>query len=329
MPEEQQSAIVAADAEIAAAVDAPETPPPARAHNPIRLGILLRGLAVICFGGMGALVKIASNANIPIVESIFFRSAFAFVPIGGVMLWRYKMLFPTTRHPKAHIRRIGSGLLALVCGFIALSMLPFATAVAIGFTTPLFITLLSGPLLGERVGLDRWLITIAGFTGVAIMLNPSLSDMHNLGALVALAGAFSGAFAIISIRRLAHEPAIVTAFFFMLATTCASALLLPFYWVTPPPDILAVLISIGLLGGVGQLLITQSLRLAPPALIVPIDYTQMIWASLLGYLLWHEVLTPRAWLGGAVIILAGCCIVLSEFGWTRIFRVLTRALRRA
>lgn len=296
----------------------------AKAHglgNNIKLGILCRIGSALCFSGMGALVKIASKEGVPIFETIFFRSAFAFIPIGIFLLWQRAPLIPRTRYPLAHLRRAGAGILSMFGGFAAVSLLPFPTAIAIGFSAPLFLTILSEPMLRERVGAQRWIVTLVGFAGVAILLNPNLSDITSLGALLGLMGALFTAVAMISIRQLAHEPAIVTTFFFTIATTIVSLLSLPFGWVTPHPTLFGVLVSCGLIGGIGQLLLTQSMRLAPAVLVVSLDYTQIVWASLLGYLLWDEGLTPRGVIGGAIIIVCGCFIVISEVGFKSLWRI--------
>lgn len=286
-----------------------------------RLGILCRIVSALCFSGMGALVKITSKEGVPIFETIFFRSAFAFVPIGLFLLWTRSSLLPRTRYPWAHLRRAGAGILSMLGGFSAVSLLPFPTAIAIGFSAPLFLTVLSEPMLRERVGAQRWTVTLIGFAGVAILLNPNFADMTSWGALLGLMGALFTAIAMISIRQLAHEPAIVTTFFFTVATTIVSLLALPFGWVTPHPSLLGVLVLCGLLGGLGQLLLTQSMRLAPPALVVSLDYTQIVWASLLGYLLWDEILSVRGLIGGAIIIVCGCFIVVSEIGFKSLWRM--------
>lgn len=277
----------------------------------MRLGIACRLIAVLFFSGMGAAVKEASLAGVPILEIIFFRSAFALVPLMGLGIWRSGFRLPTTRYPGAHVKRAVVGIASMFCTFAALSMLPFSTAVAIGFTTPLFLTLLSGPLLGEPVSRARWAATAVGFAGVAIVLNPSLEG-GGLGYGLALAGALLTAGVIISVRQLAHEPALVTTSYFTAATTIASLLTLPFGWIMPSPWLLGLMALAGVLGGLAQLLMTQSLRYAPPSALVSLDYTQLIWASLLGFMLWGEAPSARTLLGGAVIIGCGCFIAFAE-----------------
>jgi drug/metabolite transporter (DMT)-like permease len=116
----------------------------------------------------------------------------------------------------------------------------------------------------------------------------------------------------IALRQLAHESAIVSSFYFTAAMLLFTALWLPFVWVTPSMETLGLLIVMGVLGGFAQLLLTQSLRLAPAAAVTTFDYTQLLWVALLGYLLWSEIPTLRTIGGGALIVACGCFIVLSE-----------------
>lgn len=290
-------------------------------RNDLPVGILCRLAATFLFGAMGAVVRMAAEAGIPIMEIIFFRSAFAFIPLGVFILLTTGPRIPTTRRPMAHATRAAWGILTLFFTFTAVSMLPLSNAVALGFAAPLFLTVLSGPFLQERVGPQRWIAALVGFGGVAVMLNPSFADIGNIGSAFALAGALFTALATVSIRQLASEPAVVTTFYFTVATTLVSALALPFIWVTPGDLFVFGLLALtGLIGGLAQLLMTQSLRLAPPALVVSLDYTQLVWASLLGYAIWHETPSVRALLGGSLIVVCGCYIVISEIGLRNIFR---------
>lgn len=280
-------------------------------------GVLSRLGAALLFGSMGAVVRAVAEAGVPTLEIIFFRSAFGFLPIAAFILMTSGR-FPTTKRPLDHAIRAVWGILTLFFIFTAISMLPLANAIALGFAAPLFLTLLSGPLLHERVGPTRWTAAIVGFIGVAVMLNPSMSDLVDVGSAFALGGALFTALATVTIRQLASEPAVVTTFYFTVATTVVSGFCLPFVWMTPENFLVLGLLALtGVIGGLAQLLMTQSLRLASPALVTPLDYTQLIWASALGFAVWGETPTVRTLLGGALIVVCGCYIVVSEFGWRR------------
>lgn len=287
-----------------------------RSH--ILWGIACRLAAVACFGTMAAIVKLASIDGVPAPEILFFRSVFAFIPIGAFVLYRFGLRIPPTETPLAHLKRAGFGITALLLMFAALAIMPISSAVALTFATPLFITLLSWPLLREPVSRPQWFAAGVGFVGVGVMIDPNFADMANIGALFALAGAFSMALAMIALRQLAHESAIVSSFYFTAATLVVTACWLPFGWVTPTGETLALLVLMGVLAGFAQLLLTQSLRLAPAAAVTAFDYTQLLWAGLLGYLLWSEIPTLRTFVGGALIVACGGYIVLTEIQARRV-----------
>lgn len=261
---------------------------------------------------MAAIVKIASMDGIAAAEVLFFRSVFAFIPIGAFVFYRFGPRIPPTKSPMAHVKRAVFGIIALLLSFTALALLPISSAVALTFATPLFITLLSWPLLREPVSSAQWIAAAVGFVGVGVMIDPNFADMASIGALFALAGAFFMALAMIALRQLAHESAIVSSFYFTAATLLVTALWLPFTWVTPSAETLALLVLMGILGGFAQLLLTQSLRLAPAAAVTAFDYTQLLWVGALGYLLWYEIPTLRTLIGGALIVACGCFLVVRE-----------------
>lgn len=275
-------------------------------------GIACRLGAVACFGVMAAIVKLVANAGVHVAEILFFRSVFAFIPIGAFVLYRFGLRIPPTQSAMAHLKRAAYGIAALLLSFSALALMPISSAVALSFATPLFITVLSWPMLRERVSALQWGAALAGFGGVALMIDPNVADMQNVGAIFALVGAFLMALAMVALRQLAHESAIVSAFYFTAATLLVSALWLPFIWVTPRGETLVLLVLMGVLGGFAQLLLTQSLRLAPAAAVTTFDYTQLIWAGMLGYVLWSEIPTMQTFIGAAVIVACGCVIAFGE-----------------
>ncbi len=189
-------------------------------------------VAVVLFSCMDALIKYASE-DYPTGQIIFFRNLFAFVPViyflrqaGGLSALR-------TRRPRDHILRGIVGVTAMGLVFTAFKLLPLGEAVALTLSGPIFLTALSVPLLGEKVGLRRWSAVIAGFIGVLVMTRPG-AGLFNPAALFALGGAVFYALAMISVRWLsATEPAATTVFYFTLFATAAGALTLPFQWQTP------------------------------------------------------------------------------------------------
>jgi len=277
------------------------------------LGIAYRVAAMACMAVMAALVKWNGGRGIPVFEIIFFRNAFAFVPL-GLYIWRttgFSVL--KTQRPWGHLTRSAIGLSAMVCGFSALQHLPLTEATAFNFASPLFMTALSALLLGEVVGRHRWGAVLVGFIGVLIMVRPEPGHLNVVGVSLALGGAVSAAGAMVAIRQIAAtEKGATIVFYFTLAGTVLGAVGSLFHWVTPDPLTLAMLILGGLLGGVGQLLLTEALRVAPVGVVAPFDYTQLIWATAIGFLVWGEVPHPATIVGALVVAASGVYILHRE-----------------
>jgi drug/metabolite transporter (DMT)-like permease len=273
----------------------------------VGLGIALRIAAMFCMAGLSALVKWCSGRGVPVLEIVFFRNAFAFFSV------------LRTRRPGGHLARATVGLTGMVCGFTAVGLLPLTESTALSFSAPLFMTALSALILKEPVGRHRWGAVAVGFIGVLVMVNPDPAKMAGTGILFALAGAVAAAGAMTAIREISRtEPGPTIVFYFTLSGMALGLCSLPFGWVVPDRATLALLVCSGLIGGVGQLLLTEAVLRAPVAVIAPFDYTQLIWASLLGLLVWGE--TPRlsTYLGAAIVAGGSIYILLRE---TRRFRL--------
>lgn len=267
------------------------------------LGITYRVLAMACMACLSALVKWTGSRGIPVFEIILFRNLFAFLPL-GLYIWRttgFEVL--RTQRPLGHLVRSAVGLTGMVCGFSAVQHLPLTEATALQFASPLFMTALSALILAEPVGRHRWGAVIVGFVGVLIMARPAPGHFNLPGVTLGLLSALGAAGAMVAIRQIASTergPTIV--FYFTLGGTIlglAGSLL--FGWVTPDATTLGLLVLAGLIGGVGQLFLTEALRVAPVGVVAPFDYTQLVWAAGIGLLIWGEL--PRATtLVGAVIV---------------------------
>lgn len=275
------------------------------------LGITYRVLAMACMACLSALVKWTGSRGIPVFEIIFFRNAFAFLPL-GLYIWRttgFEVL--ATRRPLGHLMRSVVGLTGMVCGFSAVQHLPLTEATALQFASPLFMTALSALILAEPVGRHRWGAVIVGFVGVLIMARPAPGHFNLPGVTLGLLSALGAAGAMVAIRQIAgteRGPTIV--FYFTLGGTVLGLVgSLVFGWVRPDPVTLGFLVLAGLIGGVGQLFLTEALRVAPVGVVAPFDYTQLVWAAGIGLLIWGEL--PRATtLVGAVIVAASGVYIL-------------------
>ena len=277
------------------------------------MGILLRVGAMAVLSCLSALVKWTGERGIPVFEIILFRNLFAFVPL-GFYIWRttgFEVL--KTRRPFGHLTRSTIGLTGMLCGFSAVQHLPLTEATALQFTSPLFMTALSALLLGEVVGRHRWAAVVVGFIGVLLMARPIPGEMDVTGVTLGILSALGAAGAMVAIRQISDTergPTIV--FYFTLGGVALGLAGSAFHWVTPDPLTLAMLILAGLIGGVGQLLLTEALRNAPIGVVAPFDYTQLVWAALLGLVIWGELPHPLTLVGAVIVAGSGVYILHRE-----------------
>lgn len=281
--------------------------------RPALQGIGLFVLAIALLAVMDVLIKWLS-AGYSTPQILFFRSLFGLVPLGW-LVWRGGMKVLRAHRPAALAARglIHAG--AAFSFFYALRFLPLADAYAIAFTAPLFLTALSGPLLGERVGVRRWSAVIVGFLGVLVMLRPGgdAGGVHWLGSAAALTGALCYAVMHAYTRKLSRTESNGAIVLYATATiTLASGLTLPFAFVLPTPGDFALLVLVGLIAGIGMLMMTHALRVAPVSVLAPFEYTVMIWGVLYGAVVFGDM--PDEWLfiGGAVVVASNLYILHRE-----------------
>ncbi|WYX24905.1 DMT family transporter [Achromobacter xylosoxidans] len=252
----------------------------------VQRAIAYKVASAALIAAMYGLIKTLSAAY-PVGEIVFARSFFALAPI----LWQLHRLQRwsalRTRRPAAHALRSIFGLASLFLGFSAVSMLPLSTATALTYTAPLFVALFAMVCLREPVSLRRWTSLLLGFGGVVLVVDPDLSGGLPLGALLALFAALSGAAALVSIRSLASsEDSTVIAFYFSVTGAVIAAVSMVWAFAMPSPRDLLILVLVGLLGGVAQLLLTYAYHQAPASIIAPWEYATLIFASLIGYVVW-------------------------------------------
>jgi drug/metabolite transporter (DMT)-like permease len=288
------------------------------AHQHPGLGIAYRVSAMACMAVLAAIVKWTGQHGMPVFEIIFFRNAFAFVPLG---LWIWRTTGPEvlrTRRPLGHLTRSAIGLTGMVCGFSAVQHLALTEATAFNFASPLFMTALSALVLGEPVGRHRWGAVVVGFLGVLIMVRPSPSHLGPghlslLGVSLALGGALCSAGAMVAVRQIAAtERGATIVFYFTLAGTLMGLTGSLVHWVTPDARTLGLLILGGLIGGVGQLFLTEAIRVAPVGVVAPFDYTQLVWATGLGFLVWGELPHAATLIGALIVAASGVYIIHRE-----------------
>lgn len=277
----------------------------------VRRAIICKLVSALLIAGMYGLIK-GLGQDYPVGQILFVRNLFALIPILLLIHWLGEWGALRTRNVGAHLRRCTFGTASQVLCFAAVGLLPLATATALTYTAPLFIGLFAMLFLGESVSRGRWLSLLCGFLGVYLIVLPGAGSVEP-GVLVALAGAVATAAALLSIRTMSgEEKGSAVAFYFTVFGAVAGALSLWFDSVVPSLEELPVLVAIGLLGGAAQILLTFAYQNAPATLIAPFEYSTLVFASLIGFLVWADVPAGNELLGIAVIVGATTWLTLRE-----------------
>jgi len=288
--------------------------------TPLR-GIFLKLASVAVFTAMAALIKATADA-VPPGQAVFFRSLFA-VPVilGWLIATRDLRAGLRTANPLGHFWRALVGTAAMGFGFAGLGFLPLPEVTAIGYAAPLLTVVFAAMFLGEEVRAFRIFTVALGMAGVLIILSPrmtaltggTLDHAEALGAIVVLVGAVFAALAQVFVRRLVVEEKTSTiVFYFSLNAALLSLVTLPYGWVIPAAGDAAMLILAGLLGGLGQVLLTSSYRHADASVIAPFEYASMILSLAVGYFVFGEAPTAVVLIGAALVVAAGILIIWRE-----------------
>lgn len=289
-------------------------------RQPLRaIGLKLASVAV--FITMMSLVKYTAHA-VPPGQQVFFRSFFALPALFAWMVLRGDRLSVLrTRMPVGHLLRGTIGTTSMGLGFAATGLLPLPEVTALGYITPLLIVVFAALILGERVGVFRAVMVMIGLTGVLVVLSPrlgeasagGLSAREGLGVVMVLSATMFTALAMIFVRRLVQkEPAATVVFWFTVSSTAMSLLTLPFGWVIPDAATTGFLVLTGLLGGLGQILMTSAYRYGEASLVAPFEYASMLFAVAIGLVFFAEVPKPQTLIGAAIVISAGTLVILRE-----------------
>lgn len=282
---------------------------------PLR-GILLMILSVTVFTVMASFIKAAER--IPAGEAVFFRSVLT-IPI--LLIWfgaqRRIVEALRTQDWKGHARRGIVGTLAMGLSFAGLHYLPLPEVTALGYVAPILVVIFAAIMLGERIRLVRISAVGVGLLGVVVILLPRLTAEGSrdelIGAGIVLASAACAAFAQIFVKRMTGtERPEAIVFYFALTATLLSFLTLPFGWVMPRGIEWVWMIGAGLLGAVGQLLLTTSYRFAEVSVLAPFTYVSMLSALMIGWLFFDEAPTIQILVGAALVIASGVAVVLRE-----------------
>ena len=298
------------------------------------VGILFKLASTFAFSCMGASIKLVGASQgplgFPVGQVVFCRSFFALIPVFVwlAMVGKLSSAFATTNRP-GHIKRGLVGSMGMFAGFAGLTILPLPDATAISFAAPLFSVVLSALVLGEVVRLYRWTAVLIGFCGVIVMLWPHLSadaisisgsDIKARGAFFSLAGAICAAFAMIEVRKLTttESTAAIVTYFSLMTTTFGMISVLggafnpKWAWITPDARQSFYLILAGIMGGFGQIFLTESYRRASASVVAPFDYTGMIFALAWGYFLFADIPDNLVVIGAIIVSCAGIYVIWRE-----------------
>jgi drug/metabolite transporter (DMT)-like permease len=278
----------------------------------------LRLVSVLAFATMGALIKLAELRGGGLWELLFFRQAGSLPLVLGWVAAGPGLASLRTKRLGAHATRCVVGVTSMTFMFATLLLIPLAEATTLQFTVPIFATILGALVLGEKTGVHRWSAVVAGFVGVVIVAQPGSGAIPLLGAATGLLAAALSASVSILVRRMgASEPPATIVFYF---ATLSLIPLLPAWLLdfrAHDPATWALLVATGLVGGVGQLAMTASLRLAPVSVVVPMDYSGLLWATLYGWLLFSVLPGSATWIGAPIIVASGLYIVWREHRLSR------------
>ena len=277
----------------------------------IGLGIAAIVSAVVLFAIIDAMAKWLGERFSPF-EIVFFRHLFGMIPI-AFLVWRGGgMRALATRRPFAHALRAGFLFVALIALYAGLARMPLAEAIAVAFTAPLFITAFSQPFLGERVGPRRWAAVAVGFAGALVMIRPG-TEAFRPEALYVLGAALCFASVALLTRHMARsETNVAILTYSNIGPLIGSLAFVGAVWLPPGAGELGLFALVGILGGLGAFLGIIAYRHAPAAVVAPFEYTGLVWAALIGWLVWSEQPESAVWLGAALIAVAGIYITHRE-----------------
>lgn len=277
------------------------------------MALLIRLGAVAALATMSALIKVAGEHHINLIEILFWRQFVALPIILGWLLSTAGVSALATKRPWSHARRAAFGLLGMVLNFGGVMLLPLAEATTMSFTAPIWAVILSTLFLKESVGIYRWAAVIFGFAGVLVIAQPGGGHIPLFGACVALGGAFMVAVVSIQIADLNKtERPLTIVFWFAAFSSIITVIALPFVMTRHTPFEWLLLMGMAVSGTIGQILLTSALRFGKVASVIVMDYSSLFWATLYGWVIWQTLPSTSTWIGAPLIIIAGIVIAWRE-----------------
>ena len=283
--------------------------------------ITLKIMSVTIFVAMSSLIK--AVGTVPAGQIVFFRSFFAIFPVLFYLGFKHELrtAFATAR-PLGHMARGLIGVISMGMTFFALTRLPLPDAITLNYAQPLLVVVFSSLFLGETIRFYRWSAVAVGLVGVVIISWPELTlltsgaalgDDEVLGVMAALGGACCSAVAAILVRNLVHSETTATiVLWFSMVASIMALFTLPFGWQMLTPTQTLLLIGAGFCGGVAQILMTSAYRHADVSTVAPFEYTSMILAIAVGYVVFGDIPTAYMLVGGSIVVGAGIFIIWRE-----------------
>ena len=264
-------------------------------------GMVWMAIYTVLISGMHICIRSISEEGIHPYQIAFFRNLFAlfiiipwFVKYGAAPLKtaRIKLLF----------LRGTINSISMLAFFLGLSLIPVAEVAALSFSAPIYATLIGMVMFREQVGVLRWCAIFAGFVGVLIILKPGFGSI-GFGQILVILSAFGWGICIVLVKEIGRTDSAITITAYM--SIIMAPLTLPaaiYYWIWPSLEQIAWLFVVGMLGGLGQLAMSKSLRLAETHVVAPVDFLRLIIVSIFGYLIFNEIPDHFVWIGGAMIL---------------------------
>lgn len=271
------------------------------------IGLMLLAIFMFSFGDALGKYMVATYS----VGQLLWLRACAALLVLLPIVWRQRAAFGRLERPWLQLLRVTLSTLEVAAFFIATVYLPLADVITYYLACPIIVTALSGILLREKIGWRRWSAVLIGFVGVLIALRPS-SQTVSWPAMIALGGSLSFALLMLITRSLRDTPDIVLATSQFAGTFALGAVMSPFGWVTPTLGSLGMFAAAGFISVGALMCVNRSLKLAPASVVVPYQYTMIVWAVMFGYFVWGDIPQLPTIIGAAIIIAAGIYIFWRE-----------------
>jgi len=278
--------------------------------NRAMLGISITVLGGLCFSVQDTGIKWLS-AEIAVIQILFIRSLFGMIFLGSSSFVSGECINIRIKRPWLLLTRTAINILSWVLFFTALKYLPLAIAIALFFSFPIFLAILSVPILGEKVGIRRSFAILTGFVGVLFITNPAAGVEW---PMLLMLGAAIGWALVASATRVLGETENTTTVLFYTLLGFSVTMVIPQFWIWQAIDwyTLALIAGVAFFGVIAQFCLTKAYAIASPSLIAPFEYTALIWAVILGYLVWGDVPDFNAMLGTGLIVASGLYIIHRE-----------------